>query len=282
MNIAPDRYTFGALARILDQEQIRAISKDFLRAIKSKTDPVDLYFEVLSDARNLDEARIVLAQMVEAGHRVRPAHVSALASRVGSLQELVALLDQFGIDNTAVTAGAVAFAISRAGSYGDARVALSLMQEIKIAPTAAPYAAMLGHCASFDEGRDSEIDAPFSLCCTRFLCCRRDGASCRISGGRILGYTLSFRLSVLVGVRFFSRMVYRLAKIVDANELLNWVFTRGVKFPTKALASAVAGYVEDGREEDAMRIVMPFPHFEESVEVYCSPFSKRLLRELRG
>ena len=154
MNIAPDRYTFGALARILDQEQICAISKDFLRAIKSKTDPVDLYFEVLSDARNLDEARIVLAQMVEAGHRVRPAHVSALASRVGSLQELVALLDQFGIDNTAVTAGAVAFAISRAGSYGDARVALSLMQEIKIAPTAAPYAAMLGHCASFDEGRE--------------------------------------------------------------------------------------------------------------------------------
>ena len=101
-----------------------------------------------------------------------------------------------------------------------------------------------------------------------FLCCRRDDASCRISGGRILGYTLSFRLSVLVGVRFFSRMVYRLAKIVDANELLNWVFTRGVKFPTKALASAVAGYVEDGREEDAMRIVMPFPHFEESVEAF--------------
>jgi pentatricopeptide repeat protein len=78
----------------------------------------------------------------------------------------------------------------------------------------------------------------------------------------------------LAGSGFFGSLLTRLHPHLDAEELLGWAFgfakEHGFFFPLIAFEPAISGYRKARRFDDALRIVLPFPHL---------PSAQALLRD---
>lgn len=73
---------------------------------------------------------------------------------------------------------------------------------------------------------------------------------------------------------FFNTIVSRIHPLLSGAELLGWVFGKAKAFkfpPISAFEPAIVGYRKKQRFDDALRIILPFPHLPTSVAYLTSP-----------
>ncbi|WP_316014626.1 hypothetical protein [Roseobacter sp. HKCCA0434] len=71
----------------------------------------------------------------------------------------------------------------------------------------------------------------------------------------------------LAGTEFHRAILSALRRSLSAQALLDWAFSGGKGFPFDAIETPIAGYRRDGQLEDALRLVLGWPHFEASRRV---------------
>ena len=144
-----------------------------------------------------------------------------------------------------------------------ARAIMDEMRKAKIEPNIVSWSTLLALApdipaarAIMDEMRAAKIE-PNELASTtaaRLISSVDEAAD-------LTRYLHRFRL---VGPGYLATVVSRITPLLSAEVLLNWVYTitneLGFSPAPQVFDAAIAGYRRQGRTEDALRIVLPFPH----------------------
>jgi hypothetical protein len=72
----------------------------------------------------------------------------------------------------------------------------------------------------------------------------------------------------IAGPGFFTSVIARVYTLMSADDLLGWAYRQdlgpGVSFPAAAFAPAILGYRKSRRFEDALRLIVNYPHLPAS------------------
>jgi hypothetical protein len=144
-----------------------------------------------------------------------------------------------------------------------ARAIMDEMRAAKIEPNIVSWNTLLALArdipaarAIMDEMRAAKIEPNEQVATTlaRLISSANEAAD-------LTNYLHTFRL---VGPGYLGAVVSRLTPLMSAEALLNWVYamTKELGFlpAPQVFDAAIAGYRREGRTEDALRIVLPFPH----------------------
>ncbi|AVP97535.1 hypothetical protein C7S18_10155 [Ahniella affigens] len=241
-NIEPDIYSWNTLLALAsDIPAARAIMGE-MRSAKVEPNIVS-WNTLLALASDISAARAIMGEMRSA--KIEPNIVSwttllALASDIPTARAIMGEMRSAKVEPNIVSWTTL---LALASDISAARAILDEMEEARFLPNEVVATTVARLISSLDEAADL----------TRYL--------------------HRFRV---VGPGYLQAVVSRITPLLSAEVLLNWVYgiTKELGFSpaTQVFGPAIAGYRRQGRIEDALRIVLPFPHL---------PAAQALLKDAR-
>ncbi len=192
-----------------------------------------------------------------------------------------AVLDEMiaaGVTPNAVTWSTL---LNLAPDYPTGRAVLDEMIEAGVTPNAVTWNTLLNLAPDYPTGRgvlDEMVGkgvTPDAVTASTMAKLVQTMAEADALTDEMLGYRAA-------NPGFFSTIVSRIHPLLSGAELLGWAFGKAkafkFPFPFAAFEPAIVGYRKKQRFDDALRIILPFPHLPASVAFLNDPRRAELAR----